>query len=71
MAYPFTTQSSRNATVRPSSIVQAVEWRCHECGKLLGVRHGARLHIRLQRHNYLVSLPVEATCHGCGAKNRT
>jgi RNase P subunit RPR2 len=71
MAYPFKPQSSHLTTVRPHSAVQASEWRCHECGKLLGVRHGARLHIRLQRHNYLVSLPVDATCHGCGAKNRT
>jgi len=71
MAYSFTSQSSQRATVRPPSAVQAVEWRCAECDKLLGVRHGARLHIRLQRHNYLVSLPVEATCYGCGTPNRT
>jgi RNase P subunit RPR2 len=71
MAHSFTLQSLRSATVRPPASVQATEWRCHECGKLLGVRHGARLHIRLQRHNYLVSLPVEATCHGCGTPNRT
>lgn len=71
MAYPSTTQSSRHATVRPPSPVQAVEWRCHDCGKLLGVHHGPRLHIRLQRHNYFVSLPAEAVCPGCGAENRT
>ena len=40
-------------------------------GKLLGVRHGARLHIRLQRHNYVVTLPAEAICPACEAKNRT
>jgi hypothetical protein len=48
-----------------------VEWRCLECGKLLGVRHGAQLNIRLQGHCYLVNLPVEAICRGCGAENRT
>jgi hypothetical protein len=70
MAYPFKPQSSQHATV-PSSAIRAAEWRCLECGKLLGVRHGARLHIRLQRHMYLVNLPVEANCYGCGAKNQT
>lgn len=70
MAYPFHPRPSAT-TVRPPSAIQAAEWRCLECGKLLGVRHGARLHIRLQRHNYLVSLPVEAVCPACEAKNRT
>jgi RNase P subunit RPR2 len=46
------------------------EWRCRECGKLLGVCHGARLHVRMQGHSYLGSLPVEASCRGCGAVNR-
>lgn len=71
MAYPFTARSSQHPSSRPVSAAQAAEWRCLECGKLLGVRHGARLHIRLQRHNYLVNLPAEAVCHGCGAENRT
>ncbi|AZL57779.1 hypothetical protein EI545_02320 [Tabrizicola piscis] len=70
MAYPFDHRPPTSAA-RPPSAIQAAEWRCVECGKLLGVRHGARLHIRLQRHNYLVSLPVDATCHGCGTPNRT
>jgi RNase P subunit RPR2 len=71
MAYPFDHRRYRLPFAAQKSVLEPAEWRCHECGKLLGVRHGARLHIRLQRHNYLVSLPVEATCHGCGTKNRT
>lgn len=47
------------------------EWRCLECAKLLGVRHGARLHVRLQGYVYLANLPVEAICRNCGAHNRT
>jgi hypothetical protein len=47
------------------------EWRCLECGKLLGVRRGAKLQVRVQGHDYLVSLPVEACCRGCGTHNQT
>lgn len=47
------------------------EWRCRDCGKLLGKRHGARLHISLQGHDYRVNLPAEAVCRGCGTVNRT
>lgn len=71
MACPCNPHPAQHAAPRPASAIRAAEWRCVECGKLLGVRHGARVHIRLQRHNYLVSLPVEACCHGCGAPNRT
>lgn len=71
MAYPFDHRRDHLPSVTIKSALEPAEWRCNECGKLLGVRHGARLRIRLQRHNYLVSLPVEATCHGCFAKNRT
>ena len=71
MAYPTTTRLSTRTTPFVPSVLEPSEWRCVECRKLLGVRHGALLHIRLQRHNYLVSLPVEATCHGCDTPNRT
>lgn len=71
MAYPTNTRLSARTSLTVPSVLQPSEWRCVECGKLLGVRHGALLHIRLQRHNYLVSLPVEASCHGCGTPNRT
>lgn len=47
------------------------DWRCLECNKLLGVRRGGKLHVRMHGHEYLVTLPVEATCRGCGTFNRT
>lgn len=71
MAYPFDPSSSLQSVSQLRSAVSPAEWRCHDCGKLLGVRHGARLHIRLQRHTYLVSLPVDAVCRGCGTINQT
>ena len=47
------------------------EWRCLECHKLLGVRHGCKLHVRMHGHDYQVSLPVEAICRNCNAFNQT
>ena len=47
------------------------EWRCLECGKLLGIRCGGRLHIRMAGHDYEVNLPAEAICRNCNAYNRT
>ena len=55
----------------PLTAVLPAEWRCLECGKLLGLRHGARLQLRYHGLYYLVSLPVEAVCRGCGARNNT
>ncbi len=47
------------------------EWRCTDCGKLLGVANGNQLHIRVQKNReYLVGYPVTANCHGCGTLNR-
>ena len=71
MAYSNTRRPFYRPTAFISSPPDPADWRCLECGKLLGVRHGALLHIRLQRHNYLVNLPVEAVCYGCGADNKT
>ena len=71
MAYSTYQPVSRRSTRPLLPSPAPSEWRCLECGKLLGVRHGARVHIRLQRHNYLVSLPVEAVCYGCGTENKT
>ena len=46
------------------------DWRCTCCGKLLGQFRGDRLHVRFTRgHEYLVSLPAQATCRGCGTLN--
>lgn len=46
------------------------EWRCRDCGKLLGVLRGGRLEMRWSRGDQcLVGFPVTATCRGCGAMN--
>ena len=47
-----------------------VEWRCSQCGKLMGVHSGQRVHIRYQQgHEYLASLPVTGICRHCGTLN--
>lgn len=47
------------------------QWRCTRCDKLLGICRDGRLHVRFARgHEYLASLPVVATCRGCGTLNR-
>jgi hypothetical protein len=47
------------------------EWRCSQCGKLLGLQRGQRLHIRFGRsHEYLVSAPATGVCRGCGTLNQ-
>lgn len=71
MAYPQQNQlSHRPSRHLPSNPVQN-EWRCRKCRKLLGVHRGTKLHLRLQGHDYNVSLPTEATCRACGTHNRT
>jgi len=46
------------------------KWRCNECGKLLGIIRGARLHIRIARApEYLVTLPATAACDKCHSLN--
>ena len=46
------------------------EWRCGECGKLLGVVDEGRLHIRFARgHEYRVGLPATGICRGCRRLN--
>ena len=46
------------------------EWRCTQCGKLLGKTEGDRLHVRFARHHeYLMGFPVTAMCWSCGGLN--
>jgi len=46
------------------------EWRCTQCGKLLGVLKGKRLHIRFAcSHEYLVGFPATGICRCCGTLN--
>jgi hypothetical protein len=47
-----------------------LEWRCSQCGKLMGVCNGQRVHIRFQQgHEYMASLPVAGICRHCGTLN--
>jgi hypothetical protein len=47
------------------------EWRCHCCGKLLGIPMGDEMHIKIKScPEYLVAYPVTAKCHGCGTLNK-
>lgn len=71
MARPTYHVSSSLTHHRPQTHLPAAEWRCRRCGKLLGVHRGGKLQMRFKDHEYLVSLPVEATCRGCGTHNRT
>jgi hypothetical protein len=62
---------SNNNSPGSRSLTGKPEWRCTQCGKLLGMANGNQLHIRVQKHReYLVGLPVTANCHGCGTLNR-
>jgi hypothetical protein len=50
------------------------EWRCNECGTLLGVLKQGRLHIRVshgraRQAEYLVGLPAFCTCEHCHSPN--
>ncbi len=46
------------------------DWRCTQCGKLLGVLKDSRVHIRFARsHEYFVGLPVTGVCRSCGTLN--
>ena len=39
------------------------KWSCRECGHLLGIADGDRLHIKFARgHQYWVALPVTCVC---------
>ena len=46
------------------------EWRCTNCGKMLGVIDGIRLHIQFARGpKYIANLPATSTCQVCGTIN--
>lgn len=47
------------------------EWRCHNCGRLLGKTNGSQMQIRRKPLDYVVGFPVLATCPGCGSLNVT
>lgn len=45
------------------------EWRCVECGKLLGVQFGNRMEIRHKDAFYIVSGTICGVCRGCRTAN--
>ena len=45
------------------------DWRCHDCGKLLGKCNGQQMHIRRKSVEFMASFPITAKCPGCGALN--
>lgn len=47
------------------------EWRCQDCGRLLGKTDGAQMQIRRKPLDYVVGFPVLATCPGCASLNVT
>jgi hypothetical protein len=53
--------------------VQKEAWRCHACGRQLGVLHeDGRLELRLaKKHRYRVALPATCVCPNpqCGTLN--
>lgn len=75
MAYPFPKHTAQQPLMVRAAIPTKPdtpnEWRCLKCKKLLGIRRGARLQIRVHGHDYAVNLPVDATCRGCGTFNQT
>ena len=45
-------------------------WRCRNCGMLLGIVDGGRLHIRLAKgYQYAVGLPANTICRKCRTLN--
>ena len=50
--------------------MKEAEWRCRNCGKLIGVVRDDRLHLRFSRgHEYLVGFPVTSACRACRTLN--
>ena len=46
-----------------------LEWRCHNCGRLLGKTNAFQMQIRRKPLDYVVGFPVLAACPGCGSLN--
>ena len=50
--------------------MKKTEWRCKQCGKLLGEVEGTRLHLKFAKgYDYLVSLPATSVCRKCHSLN--
>ena len=47
------------------------EWRCRQCGTLLGVERGGRLHLKYKTAQFVVSGEVMAVCRRCAEISET
>ena len=47
------------------------EWRCRQCGTLLGVERAGRLHLKYKTAQYVVSGQVMAVCRRCSEISET
>ncbi len=45
------------------------EWRCRQCGTLLGVERGGRMHLKYKTAQFVVSGSVMAVCRRCSEIN--
>jgi hypothetical protein len=63
-------QRARRDDRRENRTREGSKWRCSDCGMLLGVLVGSRLHIQFARgHQYTVALTAICTCRKCGRLN--
>ena len=53
----------------PAAVAGDRDWRCDNCGKLLGKEKGAQIHILRKPIEFFASFPVTAKCPGCGRLN--
>ena len=47
------------------------DWRCRQCGTLLGVERGGRLHLKYKTAQFVVSGQVMAVCRRCSEISET
>ena len=47
------------------------EWRCRQCGTLLGVERGGRLHLKYKTAQFVVSGLVMGVCRRCSEISET
>jgi len=45
------------------------EWRCRQCGTLLGVERGGKMHLKYKTAQFVVTGPVMGVCRRCAEIN--
>ena len=56
---------------RMENLQNEKEWRCRQCGTLLGVERGGRLHLKYKTAQFVVSGQVMAVCRRCSEISET